>query len=264
MSEKPLLRRAQIASRWVEAKWRVFARFMFRDVATIVITDLRRLFRALGRLLSKIVNPGLDAFEAVYLRFSKMYQPAVEAALNNKAIVILSAVGLLAVSAYIGKNLGAELIPALTQGEFQFEVRLPEGKALRQTDGLMRSVEDQVMKYPEVRSVFSSVGGSNKNQFARESKEENVAQLYVVMKEKKDKLAESRTIERIRAALQQYPEVGFTFSRPTLFSVKTPVEVEIYAYDLDLQRKVCQHTGNTSAGHSRLERHSYQHRAWQS
>ena len=88
-----------------------------------------------------------------------------------------------------------------------------------------------------MRSVFSSVGGSNKNQFARESKEENVAQLYVVMKEKKDKPAEARTIERIRAALQQFPEVAFTFSRPTLFSVKTPVEVEIYAYDLDLQRK---------------------------
>ena len=56
------------------------------------------------------------------------------------------------------------------------------------------------MKYPEVRSVFSSVGGSNKNQFARESKEENVAQLYVVMKNKNDKAAEARTIERIRAA----------------------------------------------------------------
>ena len=99
------------------------------------------------------------------------------------------------------------------------------------------------MKYPEVRSVFSSVGGSNKNQFARESKEENVAQLYVVMKEKNDKAAEARTIERIRTALQQYPEVAFTFSRPTLFSVKTPVEVEIYAYDLDLQRKAAKRTG---------------------
>jgi len=204
----------------------------------VLLTDARTLTRSVGRAISKVIDPGLDAFEAVYLRFSRMYQPSVEAALNNKALVILSAVVLLAVSAYIGKNLGAELIPALTQGEFQFEVRLPEGKALQQTDAVMRSLEDQVMKYPEVRSVFSSVGGSNKNQFARESKEENVAQLYVVMKEKKDKLAESQTIERIRAALQQFPEVAFTFSRPTLFSVKTPVEVEIYAYDLDLQRRV--------------------------
>jgi HAE1 family hydrophobic/amphiphilic exporter-1 len=237
LSDKAVVRRAQIISRWIEAKWRLFARFMFRDVAAVILTDLRRLFRGIGRISSRVVNPGLDAFEAVYVRFSKMYPPAVEAALNNKSIVILSAVGLLAVSAYIGKNLGAELIPALTQGEFQFEVRLPEGKALQQTDRIMRSLEDQVMKYPEVRSVFSSVGGSNKNQFARESKEENVAQLYVVMKEKKDKPAEVRTIESIRAALQQFPELTFTFSRPTLFSVKTPVEVEIYAYDLELQRK---------------------------
>jgi hydrophobic/amphiphilic exporter-1 (mainly G- bacteria), HAE1 family len=237
LSEKRWLRWLQLVSRWIETRWRVFARFMFRDVAAIVLTDLRRLFRNTGRMLSKMVNPGLDAFEAVYSRFSKMYQPSVEAALNNKTIVILSACALLAVSAYIGKNLGAELIPALTQGEFQFEVRLPEGKALQQTDGIMRAMEQEVMKYPEVRSVFSSVGGSNRNQFARESKEENVAQLYVVMKNKNDKQAELRTIERIRTALQQFPEVAFTFSRPTLFSVKTPVEVEIYAYDLELQRK---------------------------
>jgi hypothetical protein len=68
--------------------------------------------------------------------------------------------------------------------------------------------------------VYSSVGGSNKNQFARESKEENVGQLYVVMKSKNDKAAEARVIDRMREMLQKYPEVAFTFSRPTLFSVK--------------------------------------------
>jgi hydrophobic/amphiphilic exporter-1 (mainly G- bacteria), HAE1 family len=237
LSARPVIRRMQLVSRWIEGKWRILASFLFRDLSRVLLTDLRSLFRAISRILSRIVTPGLDAFEAVYARFSKLYQPAVEAALNHKPIVILFAVGLLGVSAYIGSTLGAELIPSLTQGEFQFEVRLPEGKALKQTDGIMRSLERDVMQYTEVRSVFSSVGGSNKNQFARESKEENVAQLYVVMKNKNDKAAEARTIERIRTALQQYPEVAFTFSRPTLFSVKTPVEVEIYAYDLDQQRR---------------------------
>ena len=237
LSGRPAIRRMQLASRWIEGKWRILARFLFRDLSRVLLTDLRSLFRAISRILSRIVTPGLDAFEAVYGRFSNLYQPAVEAALNHKPIVILSAVALLGASAYIGSKLGAELIPSLTQGEFQFEVRLPEGKALQQTDGIMRTLERDVMQYAEVRSVFSSVGGSNKNQFARESKEENVAQLYVVMKNKNDKAAEARTIERIRTALQQYPEVAFTFSRPTLFSVKTPVEVEIYAYDLDQQRR---------------------------
>ncbi|HYI93184.1 MAG TPA: efflux RND transporter permease subunit, partial [Bryobacteraceae bacterium] len=237
LSEKPLVRGLQKTSRWIDRKWGAVSQFLFRDLSAVLLTDLRRLVRAIGRGVNKIVNPALDAFEAVYLRFSKFYKPSVEAALDHKALVVLSALALLITAGYIGSHLGAELIPSLTQGEFQFEVRLPEGKALPQTNSMMRQIEHDVMQYPEVRAVFSSVGGSNKNQFARESKEENVAQLYVVMKDKHDKEAEGRTIAKIRTALQQYPELAFTFSRPTLFSVKTPVEVEIYAYDLELQRK---------------------------
>lgn len=237
LSERRWVRRLQLVSRWTESKWHAVARFLFRDVTSVVVGDVRRFFRGAGRLASKVVDPGLDAFENVYTRFARQYQPVIESALNHKGYVIVSAIGLLGFAGYVAMHLGAELIPALTQGEFAFEVRLPEGKALQQTDGVMRSVEQQVAAYPEVRSVFSSVGGSNKNQFARESKEENVAQLYIVMRNKQDKAAEARTIERIRDKLQQYPEVTFTFSRPTLFSVKTPVEVEIYAYDLDAQRR---------------------------
>ncbi len=237
LSERAFVRRLQLVSRWCEAKGRAAANFLFHDAASILLTDIRRLFRATGRLFFRLVNPALDAFDRVYTRFSRLYQPALESALNHKGIVILCAAGLLGVAGYIAMHLGAELIPSLAQGEFTFEVRLPEGKALRQTDLVMSTIEREVAAYPEVRAVFSSVGGSNKNQFAHESKEENVAQLYVVLKNKRDKAAEARTIERIRNRLQQHPEVTFTFSRPTLFSVKTPVEVEIYAYDLDAQRR---------------------------
>jgi len=237
LSERPAVRRMQIASRWMAAKWQIVAQFLFRDLAAVLLSDLRRLFRAAGRMMMKLINPVLDAFERVYTRVSRMYPPVIESALNHKGLIVVSALGLLVFAGYIATQLGAELIPSLTQGEFTFEVRLPEGKALEQTDTVMRAVEKEVATYPEVRSVFSSVGGSNKNQFARESKEENIAQLYVVMKDKQDKAAEARIIEKIRQRLQQFPEIAFTFSRPTLFSVKTPVEVEIYAYDLDLQRR---------------------------
>lgn len=237
LSERPLVRRAQLLSRSAGARWRTVSTFLFRDAASLLLTDIRSLLRATGRMLSRIVDPGLNAFEKVYTRVSRLYPPAIEAALDNKALVFLFAVCLLVFAGYLGTNLGAELIPSLTQGEFTFEVRLPEGKALQQTDSMMRSVEQEVGKYPDVRSVFSSVGGSNKNQFALESKQENVAQLYVVMLHKQDKVAEARTIERIRNRLHQIPEVTYTFSRPTLFSVKTPVEVEVYAYDLDVQRR---------------------------
>ena len=211
--------------------------FVTHDAALLVVADLRRLFRFLGCLGTRAVAPVLDGFERVYTRCAKSYPPALEVALNHKATVIGAAVLLLIFAGYIARFLGAELIPSLTQGEFSFEIRLPEGKALAQTDRVMRDVENEVARYAEVKLVFSSVGGSNKNQFARESHEENAGQLYVVMKDKQDKAAEARTIDRIRARLQQFPEATFTFSRPTLFSVKTPVEVEVYAYDLEVQRR---------------------------
>ncbi|HYO81204.1 MAG TPA: efflux RND transporter permease subunit, partial [Bryobacteraceae bacterium] len=112
-----------------------------------------------------------------------------------------------------------------------------QGRALHHTDLVMQELEKEVGAWPQVRSVYSSVGGSNKNQFARESHEENVGQLYVVMRDKADKTVEAQTIARIRERLARSAEITYTFQRPTLFSVKTPVEVEIFAYDLDVQRK---------------------------
>ena len=86
--------------------------------------------------------------------------------------------------------------------------------------------------------MFSSVGGSNKNQFASTALEENVGQLRVVMSDRRDKVAERTTILRIREELGSYPEITHSFKRPTLFSFRTPIEVEIFAYDLEEQRRV--------------------------
>jgi multidrug efflux pump subunit AcrB len=56
---------------------------------------------------------------------------------------------------YIAMHLGAELIPSLTQGEFAFEVRLPEGKALQQTDAVIRSLELEVAAFPADPAIES-------------------------------------------------------------------------------------------------------------
>ncbi len=198
----------------------------------VVLTDLRKLFRFLGLLFLKPFNPILDQWERAYNKLSGAYPRLLLWALNNKASVIGLCLLLSVVAAILSFQLGAELIPPLTQGEFAFEIRLPEGRPLQQTDRLIGDIERKVGSYPQVLTVFSSVGGSNKNQFARESHEENVGQLFVVMKNKQDKASERSVISRIRAELEEYPEVTFTFSRPTLFSLKTAVEVEIYTYDL--------------------------------
>ena len=99
-----------------------------------------------------------------------------------------------------------------------------------------------------MKTVFSSVGGSTQNQFATNSFEENFGQLYVVMKNRTDKVAEERVVNRIREELAAFPEVTYTFSRPTLFSFKTPVEVEVYSFDLDDMRAAAERIAAGMAG----------------
>ena len=219
-------------------KIRAFAHFLFADTVRIVVGDLRRLFRTIGDLILRFLEPAvLTPFERWFKKLGDAYPGLLIRSLENKALVVAVAVGLVGVSALGYMTLGAELIPPLTQGEFSFEVELTEGAPIEQTDRVLKDLEGRVAELPGVGTVFASVGGSNKNQFARQAVEEHIGQLYVVMEDRRDRLLEQQTIDRVRQDLEHYPEIRFTFSRPTLFSFKTPIEIEIYSFDLESQRQ---------------------------
>lgn len=219
-------------------KIRAFARFLFADTVRIVVSDLRRLLRTIGNLILRFLEPAvLTPFERWFKKLGDAYPGLLIRSLENKPLVVAVAVGLVGVSALGYMTLGAELIPPLTQGEFSFEVELTEGAPIAQTDRVLKDLEGRVAELPGVGTVFASVGGSNKNQFARQAVEEHIGQLYVVMEDRRDRLLEQQTIDRVREDLERYPEIRFTFSRPTLFSFKTPIEIEIYSFDLESQRQ---------------------------
>ncbi len=224
--------------RKIQAWLASLVRFLFVDITMVLLTDLRTLLRTFGRGVNRIIAPALNLFDRGFGRLTETYPVVLAWALANKALVFAFAVILGVAAVGMARYLGAELIPPLTQGEFAFEIKLPEGRPLAHTDRVVNAIEEKVSGYPEVATVFSSVGGSTENQFARNSARENEAQLYVVMKAKRDQVAEAGVIERIRQELHRQPEVTYKFERPTLFSFRTPIEIEIYSYNLDNLRDV--------------------------
>jgi hydrophobic/amphiphilic exporter-1 (mainly G- bacteria), HAE1 family len=206
--------------------------FVFTQVVTVILTDIRRLIGWSGRLTLRLLQPGLNLFDRAFGSVTRAYPKLLLAALSNKSLLLALMFALAASAALLSLNLGAELIPSLTQGEFSVEIKLPEGKALPETDRIVKEIEAEVSGYPEVQTVFSSVGGSNRNQFARNTVEEHLAQLYVVMRDRREKAVEEAVMNRLRGALNRFPEMTYTFSRPTLFTFKTPVEVEVFGYEL--------------------------------
>ncbi len=211
-------------------------RFVAFDATRIVAADLRNLLRAASAVLMRAAHPLLEMFDRGYQRVSARYSATLEAALNHKPTVFGTVFGVVALAALISQFLGAELIPPLAQGEFSFEVELPQGRPIESTDRIMRRIEDKVRTIPGVSTVFSSVGGSQENQFSSSDLEENLATLHVVMEKRNDRVAEEDAIQRIRDEIDNFPETTHTFGTPTLFSFKTPVEVEIFTYELDDQR----------------------------
>jgi HAE1 family hydrophobic/amphiphilic exporter-1 len=228
---------------WTQRTASRLGSFFFRDIVRTLMTDLRWLARGFGRLLMVPLTPLLNAFDRWFSRVNDAYPRLVTKALDNKGVVGVVVIASVMLAALITTRLGGELIPPLTQGEFSFEIQMPEGTPIQKTDAVVRDVEAEATKIPEIKTVFSSVGGSQNNQFATGVLEENFAQLYVVMKDRRDRAAEQRVINQVRALLDRYPEVNHTFGRPTLFSFKTPVEVEIFAFDLGDQRVAAERVG---------------------
>jgi len=232
LSQRFLVRLVQRPVRLLRRGTRAVFRFLFVSTMGVILADLRRLIHWIGRGIRRVIQPVFAPFDRAFAVLQRVYPDALRWALTHKGTVL----GLLALvilsSVWMARNLGSELVPPMTQGEFTFEVKLPEGKALEATDRIMVQVEDQVKSVPGIRMVYSSVGGSNENQFNSQIRQENMSQLYVVMADKTDKLAEERAIDRIRQVLGQFPEVTYKFSRPTFFTFKRPIEVEIYTYDV--------------------------------
>ena len=220
------------------SKGRSLYRFIFVDLITVTLTDLRRLLGLLGRFLLRLVSPILNLFDRAFGGLQSTYPKLLHWSLDHKLVVFGLVAVMVVCSIGVYDSLGAELIPPLSQGEFSFEIRLPKGRPLEVTNRVIRDLETRVATLEGIETVFSSVGGSNKNQFASTALEENVGQLRVVMSDRRDKVAERTTILQIREELNRYPEITHSFKRPTIFSFRTPIEVEIFAYDLEEQRRV--------------------------
>ena len=216
----------------------VLLRFLFVDLIQVVLADLRRVYRVAAAGLMRIILPGLNLFTSGFSLLDRHYPRALTWSLDNKHLVMVLTAVVVLIAASVYQRLGAELIPPLAQGEFSFEIRLPEGRPLERTNRVIREIETRVNAMPQVENVFVSVGGSNQNQFAKRAPEEHVGQLHVVMRDRRDKRVELETIDEIREELGGYPDVSYTLSRPTLFSFKTPIEVEIYAFDPEVQRRI--------------------------
>lgn len=116
------------------------------STATSRQTLNRRLYEASGRLLTGMENS---------------YRNLLHSALKHRALVVISAVAVLAATAFLARYLGAELMPSTDEGEVRVEVEMEVGTRLDLLDRQFLIIEKIIAEnVPEMRNVVANVGGA--------------------------------------------------------------------------------------------------------
>ena len=199
----------------------------------LALRGLRGLFGGLGRGLTILLTPLFWLFDTGYGAASGSYPHALRWCLANRAVSILAFVVLSLGVLFQARSLGIELIPEMSQGEFLVDLEWPAGTPLEQTTDMVGRLDTRVRDLDGVVTVFSQIGASGQTGGFADEKKENLAQLFVRLEPGGDRAAEEAAMDRVRAVLVDIPDLDFEFSRPSYFSFRTPIEVEVTGYSLE-------------------------------
>ena len=203
------------------------------------------LFWGVGRLLTLVfrdglgfvarwtVTPVVNGFNHVYDVVAARYPPLIRWALQHRATVLVIAFGLLAGSAALVPQLGLELLPQLSQNEFDVEVRTPPGTPLQQSDRILTRLQRTAAPLDAVETTFAVAGTGTRMDANPDQGGENWGEVHVALTSDAGESGEASAMDALRRELDRVPGAQYTFRRPTLFTFETPIEIEIAGYNLD-------------------------------
>ena len=245
---------------------------VFDTIGVGIALAFKYAFRGVSAVMSVLLRPVLAAFDALLRGITAVYARVLRGALRHPALVVLTAVVLLAGSVQLVGSLGSELVPELIQGEFYVDAELAPGSRLEVTDRRLSQIDQRVREFPDefgVQSVYTVVGTSNEQGGAAGERRENIGQVNVRLAPPIDAEREELVIGRIRELIDaenasfagRAPAVAgaaavpagagagpgpavaddalkYRFGRPTYFSFRSPVEVQIRGHNLALLERL--------------------------
>ena len=212
--------------------------FVLETIPTNIIKGGSKVVNIFSKGTMFVLNPILNAFENWFSSLEDKYPTVLRWSLRHRFIVITFAFLSLLGSLMLVPKLGMELIPSLSQGEFNVEFNLPPGTPIEQTDKALQQVQQAAQDINPIRTTFAVAGTGNQMDANPNQGGENWGELKVTLASGAGRSLEATTMDELRTDLRRIPGLNYKFSRPALFTFKTPVEVEISGYNLDDLKKV--------------------------
>jgi len=211
---------------------------IFTTIPVSIVRMIKRIIRFFARIALFLIRPFLRIFQNSYQGLENRYHGMLKWSLAHKGRVVIIALGLFLISLLLVPKLGVELIPQLSQGEFRVEFRLPPGTPLNHTDATIADVQKSSNRISDITTTFSVAGSGNRMDVNPEEGGENWGEINVVLQPGSDRDDEEKVMEKLRKDMHGIPDLQYKFSRPTLFTFRTPVEIEVAGYELRHLKKI--------------------------
>lgn len=203
-------------------------------------------------VLSKNTQHKRNLSDKMMAVFHRIYEPVINGALKQKALVIVASIILFALSIIAFMNMGGEFLPTLEEGDFAVETRVLTGSSLSYTiEAAQKGAEVIMREFPdEVKEVVAKIGSS---EIPTDPMPIEACDLMVILKDKDEwKKASGREdlVEKMSAALEDVPGVTFGFQQPIqmrfnelMTGVRQDVAIKIFGEDLDVLTGLSQQVG---------------------
>jgi HAE1 family hydrophobic/amphiphilic exporter-1 len=178
--------------------------------------------------------------QAFYRSIAAVYPGLLKWSLQHRPRVILVSLNLILSTIAVVQRLGTELIPQFSQGEFTANLRLTPGMPLAETDKAIQSAQRVAAAIDAVELNYSVAGTGNRLDANPVDAGDNSGALSITLKKGSGREAENETMAAMRAELSTLAGVQYEFTRPSLLSFDSPLQIEVSGYDLASLARVSQ------------------------
>ncbi|MBP6597779.1 MAG: efflux RND transporter permease subunit, partial [Arenimonas sp.] len=198
-------------------------------VSLAVTVVFRLLARFVGRPLAWVGTWVMKPYDWAAAAYGRLLPKA----LDRPAVVLGVASVAFAASLALVPTLGLDLIPQLAQDRFEMTVKLPAGTQLRDTDTVIRTVQQAHVGDEGVRALYAVSGSGTRLDANPTESGENIGKISIVLAPGHGGDTEAAQTARMRETMEaQFPGAQVKFGRPEIFSFSTPVEIELRGADL--------------------------------
>ncbi|WP_100656031.1 efflux RND transporter permease subunit [Alteromonas flava] len=177
----------------------------------------------------------------IILLGKSVYRPILRGALKFRWFVLAGAASLVVVSVVMATRLGTEFIPQLDEGDIALHAMRIPGTGIEQAVSMQKTLEDKIMSYPQVKTVFAKTGTA---EVATDAMPPNVTDTFVMLHPRDEwpnpNLSKAEFVEMLEQDLQGVAGNNYEFTQPIqmrfnelISGVRSDLGIKVFGDDLD-------------------------------